>query len=1270
MRKVNFNRAMAGLLAVVMTVGQIPTPALAEAAQQAGQAAAGQGAVTSGDATGSDSGSDTPGGAVGESAVARDVPTDASVATGATAAANDTAAADEAAASAADASAVGQTSEQGSANDVAVQAAGKTLRFHVGGLTKGALKEALKDNFDGSVHRFRKVGDSTWTYPATWVFDSGAAYDLAAGEYEVQYQDWGWKDAGRFSLSYYWNATVTTSGAEGGAVVVDGTEVAGTYQIDDGATKTFAPKAIADYKVSSVKINGVEATANEDGSYTIPSNADSTIEVEYKADDETVVTVLGDNLKSVKVGGNALGQGGQITVSAKTPGSAVVAPDDGYAVTGMKFDGTDLDVTYANHVATAVLPTNIDKTADHTLEVATVKAELVKKGDEVEVGIAGKPESDYASIIFAAAIDADASEPKGLTADDVTIEYDAGGLTGWKGLDYSPSILEKWGGAHAFSADNGASEKIRITYKGNDQYPSASAELTINVVDGRAPTCISMNSATSVQYNADFNTMKQAAYNQLSPTVVNMNTHKPVNGLTIDDFEISGLTQTIGEKTVTVKFKGNSEYQPNVDEATATVTVTKAPSSLKVKNANVVYGDDVNISDIVSSTPGNDETKPVTVIAGIDGDGKGFVSVDFSNVVYHTILGDVNVQQVVQGVLGKSFTVGDLRSKLDAIKSILQTVGLDGEQLESIMQALEQVINIVDSVPGLSGATIQIGGTPSKAGVYLVGSVTSSECYETSVAVGYLTIAPKKENVKLSWNAEIPEDNFAYNNGDPIDFDFSAKVMDGDTDVTEGATVKYRYAGTTYSGEFYIGEDAPTEPGHYSESAWVLGGNYRAKRIERTFKINRTKTVVALGDENHEYDGATQTMDAVVQDEAGNPIEGAQVSYTYFGVNASGKFELKLSGAPKNAGTYKVVATYLGDSAHAPSISRTATLYIAPRPMEIRLNDKEKISGEEDPVFTYETVDVHRESNPWQGAGGAEYGADQEIEDSLDFGDPERDPGEEPGEYAVRTTVACSDKNFKVSVVEGKLTILPSLTVSVDGHGQAAATATGEEPSEFKGGAAGTVANIAATPDTGYVFTGWSVEGDATVADPTAAETTVTMGAQNATVTARFAMSVPITPAVKVTTEATEGGSVSSNPTGAVPGTVVTITATPDDGYVFDHWEVLSGDVELADMYSATTTFVLGEVPPVIKAHFKRAPEPTPEPTPEPGSKDPTGGQGTGTATTTTAAKVTKASAKKQTARDLPRTGDTMAAMVIIAAAAGLAILGAGVTLALKRRRQ
>lgn len=58
--------------------------------------------------------------------------------------------------------------------------------------------------------------------------------------------------------------------------------------------------------------------------------------------------------------------------------------------------------------------------------------------------------------------------------------------------------------------------------------------------------------------------------------------------------------------------------------------------------------------------------------------------------------------------------------------------------------------------------------------------------------------------------------------------------------------------------------------------------------------------------------------------------------------------------------------------------------------------------------------------------------------------------------------------------------------------------------------------------------------------------------------------------------------------TKAEQGKKVTITATPNRGYKFDEWRVLSGGIRLRDEYSATTTFTMPDNDVEIKAYFQK----------------------------------------------------------------------------------
>lgn len=1228
MRRINCNRALAGLLAVVMAVGQIPTPALAEAAQSADQAISEQ-SGSSEVATGSDTGEAVP--------------------------AEDESAAEDAAAT---------NAEQQQGDRVATYAARASRSIREAGSKWGdALKSDVYRAFGTGGYRIRLNGTDNWIDIGSWLLNTGST-NLEPGVYEVQkykIPKFDWVNDGNLTLTRYWTATVVTegaadaTGAQLGGIVVDGTSYAnaGTYDIDEGTIKTFTVQNVADYKVDKVQIGDKPVTPDADGKYTIPSNADSQIKVTYKADTEATVKVddaSSANLKSLTVGGTSAAAGSSVSVNVKNSVSVVATPADGYAVESIEFNGItyrngDADLSFKNQVATLTLPA-LTKDETCILKVNTVKAGLVGI-DDAEVGILGKDSSTYNEIVFNAALDTANSVPAGLTAGDVTIKYNAGSGVGvWKSLDYTPAWYEFT--RHAFGKKD--SEQIQISYAGNDQYPASSITLTVKPVDGRTVTHISMNAATSVQYSEDFDALKAKVYRQLAPTVVDEVTGKPVNGLSRNDFEIDGLEQKVGEYTVTMKFKGNGTYKPS--EATATVTVTKAPSSVKVKNTSITYRNTVAVADLVSSTPSNKETEPVIVVAGIDGDGKGYLSIDLSYV------GGGKAQSAINSILhlDKGVTLDGLINLLNndatmtALRLALKAAGV--ENPDQVIDSLKSALDTAQDL-GLGGSTVALGGTPSKAGVYLVTAVTTSGNYETSAGVGYLTIAPKTEDVTLTWNASTPKGGFAVGSDELANFDFGAKVVDSDAAVA-GAKVRYLITGIAYDGSTFKSTDPnvkPTKPGCYTEVAYVLGGNYAAAPITRAFKISRLETTISMGDEIHEYDGAAQAMNAQVY-VGDQPLEGAKVTFSYFGMSASGAFDAKLDGMPTEAGTYKVVATYLGDAQHATS-SKATTLKINPREVSVKANNASKIYGEADPesAYSYELID--RGTTTWKGGDLA-----TEVSPAVSY---QREPGENPGEYTLHISAATCNRNFKLNEAEsGVFNIYGALTVKVDGHGTA-----GLVEGAPAGGEPGTQIGVNAVADEGYVFTGWTVDkGDAKVEDANATETIVRMGSSNTTLIAHFELAMtPIQPMTYVTVEAGEGGSATSNPRGALPGTKVALTAVADEGYVFDHWEVIDGDIELADAASATTTFLLGEKAVTVRALFKAAP--APEPVPDP--KDPSDGKGSGSATTVTE---TRSAAKKQDAAVLPHAGDCTFALVAGIAIAGVIVLAAGFALTRRHNRR
>ena len=80
-----------------------------------------------------------------------------------------------------------------------------------------------------------------------------------------------------------------------------------------------------------------------------------------------------------------------------------------------------------------------------------------------------------------------------------------------------------------------------------------------------------------------------------------------------------------------------------------------------------------------------------------------------------------------------------------------------------------------------------------------------------------------------------------------------------------------------------------------------------------------------------------------------------------------------------------------------------------------------------------------------------------------------------------------------------------------------------------------------------------------------------------------------------VTVTAGDNGKAISSATSGIEGTTITLTATPDEGYIFKEWKVVKGGVKLKDPKSATTTFTIGTADVEVKAIFAAKPTPAPQ---------------------------------------------------------------------------
>ena len=129
-----------------------------------------------------------------------------------------------------------------------------------------------------------------------------------------------------------------------------------------------------------------------------------------------------------------------------------------------------------------------------------------------------------------------------------------------------------------------------------------------------------------------------------------------------------------------------------------------------------------------------------------------------------------------------------------------------------------------------------------------------------------------------------------------------------------------------------------------------------------------------------------------------------------------------------------------------------------------------------------------------------------------------------------------------------------TVTVSNDGNGTGTAA-----PSTA---VAGTTITLTAMPNEGYHFKEWEVmSGGVTIKDDK-----FTMPNDNVEVKAIFEKDAPPAP-TEFTITVTSGGNgtASASPAKAAAGMEITLTATPDKGYHFKEWEVISGGVTIKD---------------------------------------------------------------------------------------------------------
>lgn len=508
-----------------------------------------------------------------------------------------------------------------------------------------------------------------------------------------------------------------------------------------------------------------------------------------------------------------------------------------------------------------------------------------------EVGMVFTADQGYnydatAAAIYNAVV-ASTTNPTGLTAEDVTVEYnvDKTGITD----TFKPLNETDLTGLVKFGT---GTWEIRISWAGNQEFKGNSVTVEVTTTDSRAASTVALKEGVSFTYNMDVNAMKQAIFDNVIDW--DNSTLPAKENLSIDNFTIeykakltdaeTGLNVDLGgllekfpslgniinndtltqwvpiegkvysiggtvlgqfpqmgageNQLIRISYNGNAEYRPS-DFSEGTVTVNKAKVSVKVNSTNI-YADEALPENFITLDP-NDKFDLYTIYAGVTSNVTTGIYLDLPERYTDNSLIIQAIDKVLEGLGQKTLTqmmndgvtVGELRALfntqgvLDALEALGINTGTFG-----------QILTVINKLPGLLDSVRISFGTPNRAGLYTVAVVTDSKNYETGVGIGFLLVKMRLSGANLTWNQEISGGKLTAEQAKT--FNFGATLSyNGDVTVDQSG-VHYLYSGFTSKWKIYSSTTTPpTEPGRYVVTVCILGGNYMAAPITRSFQITK-----------------------------------------------------------------------------------------------------------------------------------------------------------------------------------------------------------------------------------------------------------------------------------------------------------------------------------------------------------------------------------------------------------------------------------------------
>lgn len=454
----------------------------------------------------------------------------------------------------------------------------------------------------------------------------------------------------------------------------------------------------------------------------------------------------------------------------------------------------------------------------------------------------------------------------GTDVNDVTVTYETKAtyfpkVTTYVQLEGGWETVGRVPVPYEFPAITVGTYNVKLTVNGQDTIVS------VTLKDARTQAKIVLKEGVSLSYTKDAAAMRTQILNKLidwSQTTVSKEAAAqsmvieyygtgssehdlltrddwyPVEGGTVK-FGIDYTAPSIGageNQQVRASFPTTAAYL-GCDAVEGTLTVNKAFVRVHVKSTAIFYDEKPSTQQYVTTKPEDDFTI-FKVYSGLTSNVKGAIYLQLpESILSPEALAKIDPAvkllcgKTLTDILNDGMTLGELRALLQKLEKPTDDLAKFLKIFNIDISSFTELLKVINKIPGVFDSTRVAIGSPNRAGMYLVTAITSNPNYKTGVGTGTLVVKMRATGASLVWNNEQTTFTTAELENSPL----GATLMRGDTPASNQEGVHYRYVGTTDTHRLYISSKAPTAPGTYRQTAYILGGNDMAKSISRSITI-------------------------------------------------------------------------------------------------------------------------------------------------------------------------------------------------------------------------------------------------------------------------------------------------------------------------------------------------------------------------------------------------------------------------------------------------